>query len=480
MNLTLVDLPGITKIPVADQPADIEQQIMKLVMEYVKNPNSIILAVSAANQDVATSESLKIAKEVDPEGVRTLAILTKLDTVGEDAIDILTGDIRLNIPVKLGIIGIMNRDAKTNRSIPEQMEHEREFLVSKYPEVCHQNGIPYMEKSLSQLLVEHIHKCLPDLRDRIAKELAKNEDIMSKCGVEVTDKNRVGIAIILDFIKSFVAAIDGTRVDVDNDLDDAELIGGPAIRRIFDEKYARDLRNIEAQISKEAIIAYLKRSGGVRPPVFPSETLFEAIVLKQIERLREPSMKCAETVMTEMEKVIKNCVDVQCKFYVTQFPSFMRKLKEAMLKFLHDQMPRTREFIKNIVDTETACVNTNHPDFLKLKEVLTEIEEDLSDCEDTTKLKMDAEEIEKLINGYFLMEKAKIEDSVPKSVVFTLVNFMKQNAQVELFSAFYKPGGSEMLAESDAISKMRKDATKMLKGLRAANTHIDEVYELKI
>lgn len=104
VNLTLVDLPGLTKVPVGDQPEDIEAQIKELIIKHIENPNSIILAVTAANTDLATSESLKMAKEVDPDGRRTLAVVTKLDLMdaGTDAIDILCGRV---IPVKLGIIG---------------------------------------------------------------------------------------------------------------------------------------------------------------------------------------------------------------------------------------------------------------------------------------------------------------------------------------------------------------------------------------
>lgn len=62
-----------------DQPEDIETQVKHLILKYIQNPNSIILAVSTANTDMSTSESLKLAKEVDPEGKRTLAVITKLD-----------------------------------------------------------------------------------------------------------------------------------------------------------------------------------------------------------------------------------------------------------------------------------------------------------------------------------------------------------------------------------------------------------------
>ena len=100
VTLTLVDLPGITKVPVGDQPADIETQIKEMILHYTSNPNSIILAVSSANTDFSTSEALKLARDADPDGRRTLAVVTKLDLMdhGTDAYDVLCGRI---IPVKV-------------------------------------------------------------------------------------------------------------------------------------------------------------------------------------------------------------------------------------------------------------------------------------------------------------------------------------------------------------------------------------------
>lgn len=66
-------------MPIGDQPEDIENQIRNLIIKYISNPNSIILAVTAANTDMATSEAIKLAKDVDPDGRRTLAVVTKLD-----------------------------------------------------------------------------------------------------------------------------------------------------------------------------------------------------------------------------------------------------------------------------------------------------------------------------------------------------------------------------------------------------------------
>ena len=68
VTLTLVVLPGLTKVPVGDQPDDIEQQIRDMILKYVTNPNSIILAVSSANTDFSTSEALKLARDADSDG----------------------------------------------------------------------------------------------------------------------------------------------------------------------------------------------------------------------------------------------------------------------------------------------------------------------------------------------------------------------------------------------------------------------------
>lgn len=68
LNLTLIDLPGITKVPVGDQPADIEHQIRDMIMQFICRESCLILAVTPANTDLANSDALKLAKDVDPQG----------------------------------------------------------------------------------------------------------------------------------------------------------------------------------------------------------------------------------------------------------------------------------------------------------------------------------------------------------------------------------------------------------------------------
>jgi dynamin 1-like protein len=101
LTLTLIDLPGLTKVPVGDQPKDIEKQIRDMIFKYTSRSNAIILAVTAANTDLANSDGLKLAREVDPEGLRTIGVLTKIDLMdqGTDVVDILAGRV---IPLRLG------------------------------------------------------------------------------------------------------------------------------------------------------------------------------------------------------------------------------------------------------------------------------------------------------------------------------------------------------------------------------------------
>lgn len=112
-TMTLVDLPGIAKLPVGDQPSDIEARIRRMVLDHIAAPQCIILAVTPANQDIVNSDALELAKSVDPHGHRTVGVLTKLDIMdrGTDAVAVLRNQA---MPLMLGYIGTLypNRGVK--------------------------------------------------------------------------------------------------------------------------------------------------------------------------------------------------------------------------------------------------------------------------------------------------------------------------------------------------------------------------------
>ncbi|XP_022911671.1 dynamin-1-like protein isoform X1 [Onthophagus taurus] len=364
VNLTLVDLPGITKVPVGDQPADIEAQIRDLVTKYIANPNSIILAVVTANTDMATSESLKIAKDVDPDGRRTLAVVTKLDLMdaGTDAIDILCGRV---IPVKLGIIGVVNRsqqDIMNNKNIKEQLKDEATFLQSKYPTLATRNGTPYLAKTLNRLLMHHIRDCLPDLKTRVNLMMSQFQSLLSSYGEDISDKSKTLLQIITKFASAYNSTIEGTARNIET----TELCGGARICYIFHETFGKTLDSIHplAGLTKMDILTAIRNANGPRPALFVPEVSFELLVKRQIRRLEEPSLRCVELIHEEMQRIIQHCgSEVQQE--MLRFPKLYEKIVDVVTQLLRRRLPTTNIMVENLVAIELAYINTKHPDFYK-------------------------------------------------------------------------------------------------------------------
>lgn len=127
---------------------------------------SVILSVSPANVDLANSESLKLARSVDPQGRRTIGVLTKLDLMdaGTNALDVLTGR---TYPLKLGFIGVVNRsqqDINSEKNMKDALNTETEFFANHpaYRNIAHKNGTKYLAKSLNQVRQSGFPLRIPD------------------------------------------------------------------------------------------------------------------------------------------------------------------------------------------------------------------------------------------------------------------------------------------------------------------------------
>nr|CAG4641490.1 EOG090X01UE [Eurycercus lamellatus] len=364
VNLTLVDLPGITKVPVGDQPDDIEEKIYELIYSFVSNPNSLILAVTPATTDLATSEALKLARDVDPEGRRTLAVITKLDLMdaGTDAIDVLCGRV---IPVKLGIIGLVNRsqkDIQNNKSIEEALKDEISFLQRRYPTLANRNGTAYLGKTLQRLLMHHIRDCLPELKTRVNLMVSQFQALLHSYGDHVKDKSQTLLQIITKFASSYCATIEGTARNIET----TELCGGARICYIFHETFGRTLDSIHplAGLTTLDILTAIRNATGPRPALFVPEVSFELLVKRQIRRLEDPSLRCIELVHEEMQRIIQHCgTEVQQE--MLRFPKLHEKIVDVVTSLLRQRLPPTNVMVGNLVAIELAYINTKHPDFHK-------------------------------------------------------------------------------------------------------------------
>ncbi|XP_033888997.1 dynamin-1-like protein isoform X4 [Acipenser ruthenus] len=362
VNLTLVDLPGITKVPVGDQPKDIEIQIRDLILRYISNPNSIILAVTAANTDMATSEALKVAREVDPDGRRTLAVITKLDLMdaGTDAMDVLMGRV---IPVKLGIIGVVNRsqlDINNKKIVAEAMRDEYAFLQKKYPSLANRNGTKYLARTLNRLLMHHIRDCLPELKTRINVLAAQYQSLLNSYGEPVEDKSATLLQLITKFASEYCHTIEGTAKYIET----SELCGGARICYIFHETFGRTLESVDplGGLTTIDVLTAIRNATGPRPALFVPEISFELLVKRQVKRLEEPSLRCVELVHEEMQRIIQHCSNYSTQ-ELLRFPKLHDAIVEVVTSLLRKRLPVTNEMVHNLVAIELAYINTKHPDF---------------------------------------------------------------------------------------------------------------------
>ncbi|XP_049639758.1 dynamin-1-like protein isoform X6 [Suncus etruscus] len=362
VNLTLVDLPGMTKVPVGDQPKDIELQIRELILRFISNPNSIILAVTAANTDMATSEALKISREVDPDGRRTLAVITKLDLMdaGTDAMDVLMGRV---IPVKLGIIGVVNRsqlDINNKKSVTDSIRDEYAFLQKKYPSLANRNGTKYLARTLNRLLMHHIRDCLPELKTRINVLAAQYQSLLNSYGEPVGDKSATLLQLITKFATEYCNTIEGTAKHIET----SELCGGARICYIFHETFGRTLESVDplGGLNTIDILTAIRNATGPRPALFVPEVSFELLVKRQIKRLEEPSLRCVELVHEEMQRIIQHCSNYSTQ-ELLRFPKLHDAIVEVVTCLLRKRLPVTNEMVHNLVAIELAYINTKHPDF---------------------------------------------------------------------------------------------------------------------
>lgn len=537
VNLALVDLPGLTKVPVGDQPDDIEMQVRSLILHYISNPNSLILAVTAANTDFATSEALKLAREVDPDGRRTLAVITKLDLMdaGTDAIDVLCGRV---IPVKLGIIGVVNRsqqDIKDRKPIEEALKDEALFLQRKYPALAARNGTEYLAKTLNRLLMHHIRDCLPELKTRVNVMISQFQSLLSSYGEAVQDQGQTLLQIITKFASSYCATIEGTARNIET----TELCGGARICYIFHETFGRTLDSIHplGGLSTLDILTAIRNATGPRPALFVPEVSFELLVKRQIRRLEEPSLRCVELVHEEMQRIIQHCgTEVQQE--MLRFPKLHECIVEVVTQLLRRRLPAANAMVENLVAIELAYINTKHPDFHDVAHALTKATRAheaalaaqdgppaapaegrraasaagdgataVSSSQSAAELsnpatpvkkpvnllpeeptagprklsareQRDCEVIERLIRSYFLIVRKSIQDSVPKAIMHFLVNFVKDNLQSELVTHLYKHDCfNQLLAESEHVAVRRREAAQMVKALHKASQIIGEIRE---
>ncbi|XDV13725.1 hypothetical protein PO909_002078, partial [Leuciscus waleckii] len=365
LNLTLIDLPGMTKVAVGDQPVDIEHQIRDMILQFITRESCLILAVTPANTDLANSDALKVAKEVDPQGVRTIGVITKLDLMdeGTDARDILENKL---LPLRRGYIGVVNRSQKDidgKKDIRVAMAAERKFFLShpSYRHMAEKMGTPHLQKALNQQLTNHIRDTLPGLRSKLQSQLLSLEKEVEEYKNfrpdDPTRKTKALLQMVQQFGVDFEKCIEGSGDQVDT----AELSGGARINRIFHERFPFELVKIvfdEKELRREISHA-IKNVHGVRTGLFTPDLAFEAIVKKQIIKLKEPCLKCIDLVIQELINTFRQCTNK-----LGSYPRLREETERIVTTYVREREGKTKDQVLLLIDIELSYINTNHEDFI--------------------------------------------------------------------------------------------------------------------
>jgi len=181
-------------------------------------------------------------------GLRTIGVITKIDIMdkGTDALEVLTNRV---YPLRLGYVGVVNRsqaDINANKSIRSALHAEQEYFHSSptYRRIANKMGTPYLSKLLNRILINHIQRVLPDLRNKISAQIVAYEQEMKGYGAPLDDgapKGALLLHLLTKFCQDFRQSIDGHSTDSPSN----ELYGGARISYIFHDVFATTLDNID-------------------------------------------------------------------------------------------------------------------------------------------------------------------------------------------------------------------------------------------
>ncbi|XP_014793450.1 PREDICTED: interferon-induced GTP-binding protein Mx-like isoform X2 [Calidris pugnax] len=305
-DLTLIDLPGIARVAVGDQPKDIGEQIKMLLRRTIGCKETLNLVVVPCNVDIATTEALKMAQEVDPSGERTLGILTKPDLVDrgteESIIKILQNQV---VPLKKGYMIVKCRgqqDIHNKLALAAAIQQERKFFEShKHFSVLLEEKratIPHLAEKLTNELVRHIIKNLPTLENQIREALQKTLHDLQKYrrGTPTTESEK--LIFLTDLIKLF-------NQDISQVMRGDEQLFGNEVRLYT--KIRREFRTWEmillecaAKVKKcvpSKVWKYEDQYRGREFPGFTNYRMFEDIIKEQIIELEEPAVETLNNVI---------------------------------------------------------------------------------------------------------------------------------------------------------------------------------------
>jgi len=525
-NLTLIDLPGVTRVPMkgSDQGEDIEAITRNMAAKYIEDSRTIILAVISANQDMSTSDALQLARRYDPEGVRTIGVLTKLDLMdqGTDAVRMIRGD---DIHLTLGYVAIKNRskaDITAKKKVTEALLEEKAWFQNHpiYGKLGPgYTGTDSLVEKLTKVLFIHIKRFLPDIKRDVYERKAKVEDRLQELGDGVPADLQMRLQMMWTNITTYVDMMNNSirgKFDpklqkyLEKEFSSQQPRCGTQIRACFNNlltvEYNEDMTQSldDAEINKA-----LRDLEGDALPGFPSPDTFEMLVTPHLQKLMLPSLDC----VTDITSVLLALTRRMASLVFDRFPDLADRVFEITAEIIEDERAKTKLVVENLIASHTGYLFTNDDDYLTLHGLMKPNGPDetappvpqpppqptaLENVGNMAKSGVNTiqstfssqsrhnpgyssafvGEIRNRLNAYFKLCVRNIRDAVPKAIGYNLVRNVQNKLAFVLHQRLANP--DDLLTEPKEIAEERKHIVSQIEILSKAAAVLSRDIEQRV
>lgn len=472
VNLTVIDLPGLTKVAVEGQPETIVEDIENMVRSYVEKPNCIILAISPANQDIATSDAIKLAREVDPSGERTFGVLTKLDLMdkGTNALDVLEGrSYRLQHPW-VGIVNRSQADINKNVDMIAARRKEREYFETspEYGHMAHKMGSEYLAKLLSKHLETVIRQRIPSIIALINKTIDELNAELDRIGRPIAVDSGAQLYTILEMCRAFDRVfkehLDGGRP------------GGDRIYGVFDHQLPAALKKLpfDRHLSTKNVQKVVSEADGYQPHLIAPEQGYRRLIDGSISYFKGPAEASVDAVHFVLKELVRKSIAATEE--LKRFPTLQSDIAAAATESLERFRDESRKTVLRLVDMESSYLTV---EFFRKLHLEPEKPSNPPSGPNTDRYSDNHfRKIGSNVNAYINMVCDSLKNSIPKAVVYCQVREAKRS----LLNNFYAHVGRRekqqlgaMLDEDPALMERRTAIAKRLELYKSARDEIDSV-----
>ncbi|KAJ9680425.1 hypothetical protein PVL29_019680 [Vitis rotundifolia] len=476
VNLTLIDLPGLTKVAVEGQPETIVEDIENMVRSYVEKPNCIILAISPANQDIATSDAIKLAREVDPSGERTFGVLTKLDLMdkGTNALDVIEGrSYRLQQPW-VGIVNRSQADINKNVDMVLARRKEREYFATSpdYGHLASKMGSEYLAKLLSKHLESVIRARIPSITSLINKSIDELESEMDHLGRPIAVDAGAQLYTILElcraFDRIFKEHLDGGRP------------GGDRIYGVFDNQLPAALRKLpfDRHLSLQNVRKIVSEADGYQPHLIAPEQGYRRLIEGSLNYFRGPAEASVDAVHFVLKELVRKSIGETQE--LKRFPTLQAEIAAATGESLERFRDDSKKTVIRLVEMEASYLTVEF--FRKLPQEVEKGGNPPGGNPAASTVDRYTEghfrRIASNVSSYVNMVSDTLRNTIPKAVVHCQVREAKQSLLNHFYTQIGKKEGkqlSQMLDEDPALMERRQQCAKRLELYKAARDEIDSV-----